>query len=69
MKEKTSLGVEKIARSKKLTAEMIGVSPGHVNNLIKRGELRAIKSGSRILIMDEDLRRYLEEKVVAPAAA
>ncbi len=64
MKEQTSLGVEKIARSKKLTAELIGVSTGHVNNLIRRGELRAIKSGRRILIMDEDLRRYLEEQVI-----
>lgn len=59
--------VEKIARSKKVTAEMIDVSTGHINNLIRRGELRAVKSGRRILIMDEDLRRYLESQVVEPA--
>lgn len=50
------------------TADWLGVSVGHVRNLIKRGDLRAIKSGRRILIMDEDLRRYIEEHVVETGA-
>lgn len=50
---------KKIAYSIKEVAQLIGVSPGHLRNENLRGKLRFVKSGRRILIIDEDLQTYL----------
>jgi excisionase family DNA binding protein len=64
MNDKTSLAVKKMAHSLNKASVMTDLSVGHLRNEFKRGKLRFVKSGRRILIMDEDLRRYLEEQVV-----
>ncbi len=40
-------------------AKSIGCSPGHIRNLIERGDLRSAKIGRRRIIRDEDLRALL----------
>jgi len=54
----------KLAYSLNEAGQLIGVSTGHLRNENQRGKLRFVKSGRRTLIMDEDLRRYLEEQVI-----
>jgi len=49
-------------------AESIGCSPGHVRNLIARGELRSVKVGRRRIVPDEDLRGLLAQKSEERAA-
>lgn len=58
----------KIAYSIVEAANLIGVSPQHLRNENQRGKLKFARSGRRILIMDSELRRYLEEQVVETAA-
>jgi hypothetical protein len=55
------LGVRRIAWSLKNASEMLGVSVGHLRNEHKRGRLLLVKSGSRTLVTDEELERYLAE--------
>lgn len=43
-------------------AESIGCSPGHIRNLIERGELPSAKIGRRRIVRDEDLRAFLALK-------
>lgn len=50
-------------------AVLLGVSPNHLRNEQMRGKLRFVRSGKRLLIMDEDLRGYLEAQAVETAAA
>ncbi len=50
-------------------AVLLGVSPNHIRNQHKFGLLRFVKSGKRLLILDSDLRSYLEKNVVEPTAA
>lgn len=54
----------KMAYSVKEAAELIGVSSGHLKNEFNNGKLRFVRSGRRILIMDTELRRYLEEQTI-----
>jgi excisionase family DNA binding protein len=48
-----------IALSKNEAAEVLGVSLGTVNNLIKRGELKAKNSGRRVLVQADSIRAYM----------
>jgi excisionase family DNA binding protein len=43
-------------------ARLLGVSPGTIDNLRKRGELPSVKLRSRRLFGVEDLRRYIEAR-------
>jgi excisionase family DNA binding protein len=65
MADQKRLGAEKIAHSLADAAQLLGVSSGHLRNEHRRGKLRLVKSGRRTLLMDAELRRYLEalEKV------
>ncbi len=51
---------QKLAYSIDEVSVLLGVSCGHLRNENKRGNLRFVKSGRRVLILDEELRRYLE---------
>jgi excisionase family DNA binding protein len=54
----------KIAYSIYEAAGLVGVSPNHLKNEHQRGKLRFVRSGKRLLILDTDLRRYLEEQAI-----
>ena len=41
-------------------AEMLGVSQGHILNVIKRGEIKQVKVGKRNLIPVSELQRLLD---------
>jgi excisionase family DNA binding protein len=41
---------EPIVLSISQTAKLLGVSESHVRNMIRRGELRAVKFGKRVLV-------------------
>ncbi len=43
-------------------AELLGVSPGTIDNLRLRGELPSVKIGARRLYDVEDLRRFVEAR-------
>lgn len=43
-------------------AEVLGVCPGTINNLRKRGELPSLKIGTRRLFDIADLQRYIETR-------
>lgn len=58
----------KIAYSLNEASVLIGVSPNHLRNENARGKLRFVKSGKRLLILDTDLRSYLENNVVKTEA-
>ena len=48
-------------------ARLLGVSPGTIDNLRKRGELPSLKLGARRLFDVADLQRLIElQKGVAP---
>ncbi len=51
----------KLAYSLDESANMLGVSKGHIRNEHVRGKLQLIKSGRRTLILAEELKRYLKE--------
>lgn len=59
MKKSSRITVEKIAHSLDEVAEMTGLSKGHLRNENKRGKLQFTRSGRRILITDEEIKRYL----------
>jgi excisionase family DNA binding protein len=61
MKKRTRPEVEKIAHSLAEAAEMTGLSKGHLRNEYKRGKLHFTRSGRRVLVTDEELKRYLAE--------
>jgi hypothetical protein len=42
-----------------------GLSPGFLRKQIKTGKLRARRAGRRVLVLDRDLRNYLNEKETA----
>ena len=48
-------------------AKLIGVSRTHIANEIRKGSLTARKSGTRSLILIEDLKAYLANLPVIPA--
>ena len=39
-----------------------GLSAGFLRKQIKAGKLRARRAGRRVLVLDRDLHRYLDEK-------
>ena len=43
------------------TSSATGLSTGFIRKEIKAGRLRARRAGRRLLIMDADLRQYLEK--------
>jgi excisionase family DNA binding protein len=47
------------------TAESIGCSPGHIRNLIARGELQSVRIGRRIIILNDELLAFLERCTAA----
>lgn len=49
------------ARSIAETARQLGVSMGFLRLEIARGKLRPTRLGRRVLILDQELRRYLSE--------
>ena len=51
---------DRMALTIKESAAAIGVSPGHIRNHIKAGNLKKVKVGRRILITTEALRQWLE---------
>jgi excisionase family DNA binding protein len=46
-------------------AQSLGVSKAHIYNMIKRGELRAVKIGGATRIPASEVQRLLDEEVVA----
>ncbi len=63
------LSGKRMAYSIKEVAEMLGVCTGHLRNENGRGKLRFVKSNRRILILDSELRRYIDELQVVEQAA
>jgi excisionase family DNA binding protein len=55
-----SINVTICGHSIKTICASLGVSKGFVNGQIKIGKLRARRLGRRVIVLDEDLRRYLE---------
>lgn len=51
---------EKLAYSVKEAAKAISVSPSHLRSEINAGRLKAKKYGMRVLILDSELKAYLE---------
>jgi len=50
----------RLALSRDEAAEAIGTSVGFVDLEVRRGHLRSVKRGRRVLILRRDLERYLE---------
>ena len=44
------------------TAQRLDISERHTWRLIARGELRAFRLGSRVLVAEDDLREFLERQ-------
>ncbi len=61
MKNRAEKEINKRAYSIEEFAYMIGISKGHARNEIFRGNLKALKSGRRILITAEEIQRYLSK--------
>lgn len=51
----------KIAWSLAEISEATGLSQGFLRNEVRRGNLLTKRFGRRVLVMDGELRRYLEE--------
>jgi excisionase family DNA binding protein len=48
-------------------AELLSVSPRHLFDLVKRGEIKSIKSGNRNLFPKESLIGWIESKLSKPS--
>jgi excisionase family DNA binding protein len=46
-------------------AGLLGVSSRYLFELIRRGQIPAVRIGRRVLLREEDLRRYVEQRVTA----
>jgi excisionase family DNA binding protein len=62
MPKATSITVERIAWSVSEVSRSTGLSPSFVRKQIKLGKLRGRKKGRRLLVMNKDLRAYLDGK-------
>jgi len=60
--------IERWAYSLNESAKMIGCSNGHLRNEEKRGKIRFLKSGRRVMIAAAELQRYLNECETTQAA-
>jgi excisionase family DNA binding protein len=56
----TSRNVTTLGHSIENICEALGVSKGFVRDQIRRGHLRACRMGRRVIVLEEDLRAYLE---------
>jgi len=56
----TSVTTSRLAWGLAEVASALGVSLGFLRKEIRRGSLKAVKVGRRVLILDQDLKRYLE---------
>lgn len=54
----------KMAYSINEAAELLSVCTGHLRNEHKRGKISFVRSGRRILVLDSELKKYLQEQVV-----
>ena len=61
MEENGEVPIRRLAYSLKEAAALLGVSQGHLRNENRRGKLRFLKSGSRTLVADSELCRYIEQ--------
>ena len=48
-------------------AELLSVSPRHLFDLVRRGEINSIKSGNRNLFPKESLTGWIESKLSKPS--
>ena len=55
--------LRKLLYSKKESSILLSVSPRTVDNLIRRGELRAQRLGKRVLVPAESLEQYASRAV------
>src|SRR5258707_10634314 len=53
--------LQKLAYSKQEAAYALSCGITKIDELIATGQLKAVKSGKRVLITDEELKRYLRE--------
>lgn len=58
----TSDGLQKINATRKQAAEMLGISVRYLDDLVKAGELRAIKLGRLVLFPISYLKDWNEER-------
>jgi excisionase family DNA binding protein len=49
----------KIGHSIREVSRMLGVSEGHIVNLVKRGQLPVRRLGRRVIVLVQDLNSYL----------
>ena len=54
-------GVVRKALSVEMVAEMLGISRSMVFKLIRRGELRSVKAGTRTLLTPSDVDEFIEK--------
>lgn len=69
IRNKTNLGLKKMAYSLHEAAILISCSVGHLRNEQQRGRISFVKSGRRILVTANSLEKYLQEQVVEPTVA
>ncbi len=63
MKNETGKVINKLAYSLEETAQMLGVSKGHLRNENIKGKLNFFRSGRRTLVTAKEIQRYLSETV------
>jgi len=54
-------GVVRKALSVEMAAEMLGISRSMVHKLIRRGELRSVKAGTRTLLTPVNVDEFIEQ--------
>jgi excisionase family DNA binding protein len=62
MIQKTNITQTRLAWSVSEVASTTGLSSGFVRKEIRAGKLRARRAGRRLLVLDTDLRQYLESE-------
>ena len=61
MKASISITTNRVAWSVSEVAASTGLSRGFVRSEIKHGHLRARRAGRRVLVLDKELHRYLND--------
>lgn len=54
-----NVSIQKIAWSLRDISEMTGLSMGFLRNEVRAARLKVKRFGRRVLVLDEELRRYL----------